>query len=489
MTKRDSATGALARGEYIARISHTNPALAKTRTKHDAISRHLKVSLGLLRLPRVSFWLESCKIGLLLSVTVSVTGHVTDAEPRLVEVERLVNSHTLHGSESLCKLLRYLADHAVKHPGVALKEYQIATEVFGRPADFDPQVDALVRVQAGRLRSKLAEYYAAEGANDPIVVELRKGAYSLAFHSAASSPGTRLPRAWEPEQSIGSTRSNNSPSALTIGLAALLAVSIGISVWSLFIRKPADSGTASSADAAPAAFRVFWRPFILSPEEPWVIFSNGVFVGRAETGLRYFDPARDSSKPSDDHYTGVGEVLAVHNLDQVFRQLGRQLRVKRGSLFSLDDAKNNNLILVGSPAENLTLLDIPSTREFVFQRLTSGPRKNDLAVINVHPQPEEQKVFLPTPSGAPLTEDYAIIGLVPGLNTAHWFLILAGATTIGTQAAAEYVCRQDSLEQLLLRLSVSENGEMKPFEAVLRVKVARGVPVGSEIMALRKLAQ
>jgi len=66
---------------------------------------------------------------------------------------------------------------------------------------------------------------------------------------------------------------------------------------------------------------------------------------------------------------------------------------------------------------------------------------------------------------------------------------LAGITTIGTQAAAEYVCRQDSLEQLLRRLNVSGNGEMKPFEAVLRVKVARGVPVGTDLVALRKVAQ
>jgi hypothetical protein len=220
-----------------------------------------------------------------------------------------------------------------------------------------------------------------------------------------------------------------------------------------------------------------------------VIFSNGSFVGRAETGLRYYDSSRDSNQAIDDHYTGVGEVLAVHNLDQVFRQLHSQIRVKRGSLFSLDDAKNNNLIFVGSPAENLTLLDIPSTHEFVFQRLTSGPRRGDLAVVNVHPQADEEKMFLPTPSGTPLVEDYAIIGLVPGMNPARSLLILAGATTIGTQAAAEYVCRQDSLEQLLLRLSVSDKGEMKPFEAVLRVKVARGVPVGTEIVALRKLGQ
>jgi hypothetical protein len=403
-------------------------------------------------------------------------------------VEKLVNSHTLHGSESLCKLLRYLADQAVKHPGVGLKEYQIATEVFGRPMDFDPHLDSLVRVQAGRLRSKLAEYYASEGASDPIMVELPKGAYNVVFHRANSSMRPILSNDRETEPGATGTTSDGSL-PWKVGLGVLVVIAVLAIAWWLGTRNASATGNASSSESAPPALQVFWRPFLAGPDEPWVIFSNGAFVGRAETGLRYYDPARDSTQTIDDHYTGVGEVLSVHNLDQVFRQLHGQIRVKRGSLFSLDDAKNNNLIFVGSPAENLTLLDIPSTREFVFQRLTSGPRRGDLAVVNVHPQADEEKMFLPTASGLPLIEDYAVIGLVPGMNPARSFLILAGATTIGTQAAAEYVCRPDSLEQLLLRLSVSDKGEMKPFEAVLRVKVVRGVPVGSEIVALRKLAQ
>jgi hypothetical protein len=408
-------------------------------------------------------------------------------DPRLLQVEKLVNSHFLHGSESLCKLLRYLAEHAIKHPGVPPKEYQIATEVFGRPADFDPHLDSLVRVQAGRLRAKLAEYYASEGTNDPLIVELRKGAYTLVFHSATISSRAILSQDRDAEHGVA-TPANGSFLSWKVALGAFIVLTVFAIVW-LFTRNVSVAGTANTSESAPPAFQVFWKPFLASPDESWVIFSNGSFVGRAETGLRYYDSSRDSNQAIDDHYTGVGEVLAVHNLDQVFRQLHSQIRVKRGSLFSLDDAKNNNLIFVGSPAENLTLLDIPSTHEFVFQRLTSGPRRGDLAVINVHPQADEEKMFLPTPSGTPLVEDYAIIGLVPGMNPARSLLILAGATTIGTQAAAEYVSRQDSLEQLLLRLSVSEKGEMKPFEAVLRVKVARGVPVGAEIVALRKLGQ
>src|SRR5262249_29394249 len=103
----------------------------------------------------------------------------------LGQVDRLVGSHTLHGSESLCKLLKYLAKHALDQPGVSVKEYQIATEVFGRQDNFDPQLDSAVRVQAGRLRSKLSEYYASEGAADSVIVELPKGMYVLSFHALA----------------------------------------------------------------------------------------------------------------------------------------------------------------------------------------------------------------------------------------------------------------------------------------------------------------
>src|ERR1700723_2764820 len=98
-----------------------------------------------------------------------------DRDRCLDQIEKLTHSHALRKAESLCKLLRYLANHALEHPGAPLKEYQIATEVFGRQADFDPQLDSMVRVQAGRLRTKLTEHYATAGVDDAVWVELPKG--------------------------------------------------------------------------------------------------------------------------------------------------------------------------------------------------------------------------------------------------------------------------------------------------------------------------
>jgi hypothetical protein len=414
-----------------------------------------------------------CNWGLLLS----------EREQCLAQIEKLVGSQVLHGSESLCKLLRYLAKHALDHPGAPIKEYQIATEVFGRSADFDPQLDSMVRVQAGRLRGKLSEYYSANGAEDAITVELPKGTYVLAFHHHASG---RRPHASPPVdaqwQGLRADNGQRKWIAASISLGALLLVA-GVTILGLlWSRSSAQAGT---PELAPTAFRVFWNGFVSGQEEPWVIFSNAAFVGRPETGMRYYDTTRDKGSFILDHYTGVGEVLAVHELDRVFGLMHRQIRVKRGSLFSLDDAKNNNLIFIGSPFENLTLLEIPGTQEFVFRRMASGPRKGDEAILNIHPQPGESKEYFPSPGNVPLTEDYAVVGLVRGLNPSQAVLILAGTTTLGTQAAVEYVCRQSSVEELLLRLPVSQSGQLKPFEAVIRVKVTRGVPVESELVALR----
>jgi hypothetical protein len=71
----------------------------------------------------------------------------------------------------------------------------------------------------------------------------------------------------------------------------------------------------------PEAYQIFLEIICFRSEEPWVIFSNGAFVGRPETGMRYFDSSHDASTPILDHYTGVGEVLAVHELDRVIRRV------------------------------------------------------------------------------------------------------------------------------------------------------------------------
>lgn len=411
---------------------------------------------------------------------------MSDRAEYLAQIDRLCASDVLHGSESLCRLLRYLALKEIESPGAHVKEYQIATEVYGRPSDFNPQVDSTIRVQAARLRSKVNDYYSSQGSDDPVLVELPRGSYSLQFRHRPTA-GT----------SVATAGMNGGTNAVEVPLSrdrkwivtvSLMGLLILLSLLALGVllrdRRPVEANSTLDSDPSFRSYRVFWSPFLKSAAEPLVIYSNGAFVGRPETGMRYFDPARDSKTQIWDHYTGVGEVLAIHELDQVFSELHHSLRVKRGSLFSLDDANNNDLIFVGSPSENLKLSELPTTREFVFQRVTDGARKGDLAIANLHPRDGEAANFLASRSGDPLTEDYALVALMPGIDPTHSVIVLAGTTTFGTQAAVEYVCRRDSLEKLLKQMSVSSPGAIKPFEAVVHVKIALGVPVGMELVAV-----
>jgi DNA-binding winged helix-turn-helix (wHTH) protein len=357
----------------------------------------------------------------------------------------------------------------IEHPGEVVTREDLRIRLW--PADTFVDFDHGLNAAVKRLRDALGDSPEA-----PRFIETMARRGYRFISPIDTVPTVRSPHLPDPGRATRRI-------GLAIGLGATIAAA---SFWLGSLVNVPQAGIAHGEDLAPAALRAFWSGFISAEQTPLVIFSNAKFVGRPEVGLRYYDEKKDGKDSLVfEHYTGVGETLAVHELDRVFALLHREIRVKRGGLLELDDAKNNDLIFVGSPLENLTLLEIPGTQEFVFHRIESGPRKGDPALVNVHPQPGEPKEFLVTPTHDLMTEDYAVIALVRGLNPGQSVLILAGNTTMGTQAAVEYVCHQNSVESLLPRLSVSENGHLKPFEAVIRVKVTRGVPVSTELVTLR----
>lgn len=112
------------------------------------------------------------------------------------QLEKILASQELGGSDQLKRLLRLVVDRTLDGKPELLKEYNLGLEVFQRPPDYDPKVDPIVRVQARRLRSKLEEYYAKAGGSDPVVIEIPKGAYVPAFHvrDPAAVPDPPPPR-------------------------------------------------------------------------------------------------------------------------------------------------------------------------------------------------------------------------------------------------------------------------------------------------------
>lgn len=111
---------------------------------------------------------------------VSRPDHVTKELIR-EELRAVLASRAFRRAARLRKLLSYLVEASLADPAGTLKEYTIATDVFGRPESFDPGKSPIVRVEARRLRSKLDQYYSSEGGGGRVRIELPRGSYLPVF--------------------------------------------------------------------------------------------------------------------------------------------------------------------------------------------------------------------------------------------------------------------------------------------------------------------
>ena len=105
------------------------------------------------------------------------------------QLERIFESTEFRGSEKQKNFLKFIVDETLANRASQLKGYTVAVAVYGRTKNFDPQVDPIVRVEAGRLRRALEHYYLTAGKNDSIRIEIPKGRYVPIFHLPQADPG------------------------------------------------------------------------------------------------------------------------------------------------------------------------------------------------------------------------------------------------------------------------------------------------------------
>lgn len=449
-------------------------------------------------------------------------------EEKLEQLEKVLQSRTLQGSESLRAFLRFVGHKAIENKDVQIKEYTIATEVFGRNSDYDPRIDSVVRVQAGRLRGKLQDYYTTEGKNDSIIIDLPKGQYTPVFFHAqdehrpseppSSTENGHLPAAplsaaphtdteapvVRPERSTGWSRW---PAFVAAGC---LIAALAASAMAIYYRSEAGRlrETLTRRDAAQhdaLVLQPIWHDFFNDPDPILVAFSNTIFEGRAETGMKLLKPLFSSTNAPPhalsavaqasklktyngpaitDHYTGVGEVMGVYSLGGVFWKINHPFRVKRSLMLNWDDLKTQNIVVLGSPAENFLLRQLPQDQDFIFRAVKDEKNEPRWGIVNLKPQPGEQEVYLAKEGGASssqLLEDYALVSVLKGLDEKHKLMTLAGITTFGTQAAVEYVTVPEYAKEMISRLNTSADASRPVlpdyYQVLIQVKVNDGVPV------------
>lgn len=372
-------------------------------------------------------------------------------------------------------VLLYLATHGVEQPGKPVKEFEIATNALGRGDDYDPRSDSTVRVVASRLRSKLAEYYTQEGAADPVIISIPKGAYVVSGsyrqngHSNGNGNGHGNGHG---EQTAAEERV--SPTRRTVLAAVLSAIAgAGGGFW---------YGRRSTQPDLPWQLTTFWHEF-LEPEPPIIVFSNPAFHGTTATGLKLPAFAHGADGPVNDLYTGAGEVTAVRDISRLLGRMSVDARVKRAQLFTWDDAESSDLIFVGGQEQNQPMAQLPKLEKFNLKPESQGPMASHGAVQNEQPGPDEARYYVASEDLENGTE-FAIVALTRGVTPDKRILVLAGVRTLGTEGAAAVVCNPTILGEILKKLGVAAGKPVPSFEALLEFRVRGGAPLDPKLRIL-----
>ena len=433
------------------------------------------------------------------------------AEEKLDQLNRILHSREFQGSESLTSLLRYLVKDAIANPNVAVKEYTIAVEVFGRSTDFDPRTDSVVRVQSKRLRSKLHEYYETEGRGEKVLIDVPKGHYKVAFSylqnngaSALRENGQLNAISQESEVAGGAKTASWKIVVITALTSVLLTLGSMFVLNGSFKAKTGDGST-----HAIEAFGPVWAPFLRNSGSSLIVVSNPPvyrFLNDSDPDARLADSVEitpqqlqrltdvlknklviKQSRPprlvlSTGDYTGMGEAIGLYHLSNLFRSAGRSVTLKQSRTVSAEDLKNHDVILLGSTWVNEWVEKLPVKEDFTYSV--------NATIIDSRPQPGEEREYAPkyNASGA-VQEDYALITIKPGVTDEHSLMILSGILSEGTQAAAEYVTRPEYLNSLNQRLKQmsGEEGHPKYYQVLLKVDVDNGIPTTVSVLAIHQL--
>jgi hypothetical protein len=459
-----------------------------------------------------------------------------DKQQKLEQLEKLLQSRTLQNSESLKAFLRFVVEKTVDDEEVLLKEYTIATEVFGRNDDYDPRIDSVVRVQAGRLRTKLHEYYTTEGKSDQIVIDLPKGHYHPVFNcphpeavhevsqgapagptngNASNGHATTTTVALDVQPHVEATPARSKGRAVTIFLCGLVVL-LGIIALALYFsnRELRRQVTTQSTDPSlnTEDFKAVWGPFIDDPEPPLLVLSNPTvyrFVNEADPASlaqRAIQMTPEQTRalvnapefkgqwaggqtprliPSLGMYTGMGEAIGVYRLTDLLRTSNKSILLRQSRQVSAADLKYRNIILLGSIYVNEWTRKLPSVENFNYTFAAT--------IENHDPLPGEEHVYKPqfNEQTGQLAVDYALVTVKPNVSGEHAVMTLAGIFSEGTEAAAEFVTTRNHLAVLSQRLRQlgGQSAPPKFYQALLKVEVENGTPTKITLLSLRALPE
>lgn len=430
-------------------------------------------------------------------------------DPRWLLVQRIARSKSLGRSEQLTRFLLYVCRKMLTEHGDELNEQHIGVALFGRAPDYDSSADGIVRSHATRLRHRLQHYFATEGIEEPLLLEIPRGGYVPRFFPRAEQPettplpptesateeqtlssGEPLPRLWQRRLWL-------KPFFLGLLLAILAELGTHL-LW---------NGGLLNSRHTPRQSRIerrFWNTLfpeqgktLLVPGDSGMVIYEGAtrkdftladYISGSYRDARYAKSEAASPEflldMASRRYTSMADMRLTEELSHLPEWSRERSEIVYARDLTPAQVQNSNLILIGSRQANPWLALVEPGLNFAlmpdghggYQFLNRHPRAGEQSIYDARPDPERQGsnvvfaqiAYLPNPSGQ---------GMV---------LVLGGIWMSGTQSAGNFVLNNERFRQWLASIA-RPDGSIPPFELLLQTKNLGGSSETGTILSSRLL--
>ncbi len=405
----------------------------------------------------------------------------------LSQLALIQDSHAFCNSARSKEFLTYVVEQVLSGHTENLKERSIGVNLFHRSPTYDTGEDPIVRVKAGEVRRRLAEYYAGEEQKPELQIELPVGSYVPRFHWKAQPVAPPItPEVEVLEQPL--TPAKQPANWKFRGLVAILMIA-GIAA---IVLVRTNYYRRSTLD-------LFWQPLAstkqpilicvptpvsyavnsdLYPKSPAANFGEyNSLAKRNETPLQ-LDPETSIKwkelTPLVDFYVNKDDAYAAGELATFFAAEGRSAQVRFGNEYTYEDLRSSPAILIG--AYNNPWIDR------VMSDLPIGFGESD-EILWIEDRTKPGQVWKASENGRLGSKDFALVARLLNSKTGQFLIIVSGVGMVGTKAAGRFISHPEDLETALR--AAPPGWERKNLEIVIETDIVDSSPSPPRAVALK----
>jgi hypothetical protein len=439
-------------------------------------------------------------------VTVTQKPGVQNAEEPTVEerralIQRVAASEQFSRSARLRDFLLYVGMQSLKEGCPEIHEQEIGAKVFGRPLSYDRSQDNIVRVNASELRKRIELYFATDGAQEPLILEIPRGGYKPAFQRRV--PGLQAQQTTSPPEFPASlsaahdakTAIPHHPRDLARAILAALCLVLAIACVLLLRQNQTMRKALHPLESKPAV-AAFWADFlgknpqtdIVLPDDSASVIENIThhpitlsnylsrdYIEQIQRSDFSADRKADLAEVYNHNLITFGGVLAAQRMIALDPS-SLSLHLTASRFYEADSLKRNNAILIGGKKANPWVFLFDDQLNFNLDTAGEG-----MYVANRHPQPGEQDVYKEgSTEKGPM--GYSVVAYLPNPSRTGNTIIVAGTDSDASDAAAEFITSEDQLEKFR---STLHTDRLPYFEVLLKTSQVRGTSFSADIVAYR----